>query len=313
MRIAIFGVGGAGGYFGARLASAGEEVIFIARGEHLEAIRRQGLRVETPGGEMVIRPAQATDDPAEVGAVDVIIVGVKAEQIIDAAQAMGSMIGPDTCVVPLQNGVEAPSQLAELLGEQHVLGGLCGTLSWITGPGQIRNIGDVNFIKFGELDNRSSERAERLRQSFDHAGVTAQVPANIHEALWEKFLFVVSFGGVGAVTRAPIGVIRTLPETRRMLERSMQEIHTVARARQIPIADTTVVKTLAFVDSLPSDGTTSLQRDIADGKPSELEAWNGAVVRLGKEVDVATPLHEFIYHSLLPLELQARGKVQFPT
>ncbi len=312
MRLAIFGVGGAGGYFGARLASAGEEVIFIARGKHLQAIRKQGLRVETPKGDMVIRPAQATDDPAEVGVVDVIIVGVKAEQVIDAAQAMGSMIGPDTCVVPLQNGVEAPSQLAELLGAQHVLGGLCGTLSWVTGPGQIRNIGDVNFVKFGELDNQSSERTERLRQAFDRAGVTVQVPANIHQALWEKFLFVVSFGGVGAVTRAPIGVIRTLPETRRMLERCMQEIHSLARVRQIPIADTIVVKTLAFVDSLPSDGTTSLQRDIADGKPSELEAWNGSVVRLGKEVGAATPLHEFIYHSLLPLELQARGKVQFP-
>jgi len=313
MRIAIFGVGGAGGYFGARLASAGEEVVFIARGKHLQAIHRKGLRVETPSGEMVIRPAQATDDPAEVGAVDVIVLGVKAEQVIDAGKAMGSMIDPDTCIVPLQNGVEAPSQLAELLGEQHVLGGLCGTISWVTGPGQVRTISDADFIKFGELDNRSSERVERLRQAFDHAGVTVQVPANIHQSIWEKFLFVVSFGGVGAVTRAPIGVIRTLPETRRMLERCMQEIHSVARARQIPVTDTIVAKTLAFVDSLPADGTTSLQRDIADGKPSELEAWNGAVVRLGKEVGVETPLHEFIYHSLLPLELQARGKVQFPT
>ena len=313
MRIAIFGAGGAGGYFGARLARAGEEVIFIARGKHLQAIRRHGLRVATPSGEIVICPAQATDDPAEVGTVDVIIVGVKAEQVIDAAQAIGSMIGPDTCVLPLQNGVDAPSQLAELLGVQHVLGGLCGTLSWVTGPGQIRSIGDIHFVKFGELDNRSSERTERLRQAFDRAGVTVQVPANIHQALWEKFLFVVSVGGVGAITRAPIEVIRTLPEIRRMLERCMQEIHSVARARQIPIADTHVAKTLAFVDSLPSDGTTSLQRDIADGKPSELEAWNGAVVRLGKEVGIATPLHEFIYHSLLPLELQARGKVQFPT
>ena len=312
MRIAIFGVGGAGGYFGARLGNAGEEVIFLARGKHLQAICKNGLRVVTPGEDLTVCPVQATDNPADVGVVDVVIIGVKAEQVVDAAKAIGPMIGPDTCVVPIQNGVEAPSKLAEVLGAQHVLGGLCGTLSWVTGPGQIRNIGDTNFVKFGELDNQSSERTELLRQAFDRAGVTVKVPANIHQALWEKFLFVVSFGGVGAVTRAPIGAIRTLPETRRMLERCMHEIYSVARARDIPMVDTIVAKTLEFVDTLPSDGTTSLQRDITDGKPSELEAWNGAVVRLGKEVGVAAPLHEFIYHSLLPLELQARGKVQFP-
>jgi len=313
MRIAIFGTGGAGGYFGAQLARAGEEVIFIARGEHLQAIRRQGLRVETPKGEFVIQPAQATDDPAQVGAVDVLLVGVKAWQVIDAAHAARPLIGPETFVVPLQNGVETPSQLAAVLGAEHVLGGLCGTFSWLTGPGQIRSIGEAHFVKFGELDNRPSERTERLRKAFDRAGVKVEVPSDIHQALWEKFLFVVSFGGVGAVTRAPVGVIRTVPETRRMLEQCMHEILAVARARQVPLRDTIIANTLAFVDSLAPGGTTSLQRDIAEGKPSELEAWNGAVVRLGCEVGVATPLHEFIYHSLLPLELRARGQVQFPT
>jgi len=312
MRIAIFGAGGAGGYFGARLANAGEEVVFVARGKHLQAIRTQGLRVATPSGEMVIRSAQATDNPTEVGAVDVIVVGVKAEQVADAAQAMGPMIGPNTCVLPLQNGVEASAQLAAVLGAEHVLGGLCGTISWVTGPGQIRNIGEVNFVKFGELDNQSRERTERLREAFDRAGVTVEIPVNIHQALWEKFLFIVSFGGVGVIARAPIGVIRTVPETRQMLKRCMEEICLVAKGSKIPMANTIVGNTMEFVDSLPANGTTSLQRDIADGKPSELDAWNGAVARMGKEVGVATPLHEFIYHSLQPLELQARGKVQFP-
>ena len=312
MRIAIFGAGGAGGYFGAQLARAGEDVIFIARGEHLQAICTHGLRVETPKGEIVIQPAQASNDPAQVGVVDAVIVGVKAWQVTETARAMEPMIGPNTFVVPLQNGVEASSQLATVLGADHVLGGLCGTLSWIVSPGRIRSIGQVHFIKFGELDKRPSERAEQLRQAFERAGVKVEIPLDIHVALWEKFLFVVSFGGVGAVTRAPIGVIRTLPETRRLLEQCMREIFAVARTRQIALSDGIVEKSMMFLDSLAPSGTTSLQRDITDGKPSELDAWNGAVVRLGREVGVATPLHEFIYHSLLPLELRACGKVQFP-
>ncbi len=312
MRIAIFGTGGAGGYFGSHLARAGEDVIFIARGEHLQAIRSRGLRVETSKGEILIQPAHAADDPGEVGVVDAVIVGVKTWQVMDAARAIRPMIGPETFAVPLQNGVEASSQLAEVLGPEHVLAGLCGTLSWIASPGYIRSIGDANFIKFGELDKRPSERTERLRQAFERAGVKVEIPPDIHVSLWEKFLFVVSFGGVGAVTRAPIGVIRTLPETRRLLTQCLHEIFAVACARQIALSDGSVEKSLAFLDSLAPGGTTSLQRDIVDGKPSELEAWNGAVVRLGREAGVATPLHEFIYHSLLPIELRARGKVQFP-
>lgn len=312
MRIAIFGTGGAGGYFGAQLARAGEDVVFIARGKHLQAIQTQGLRVETSKGEIVIQPAQATEDPARVGVVDSVIVGVKTWQVKEAALAMQPMIGPKTFVVPLQNGVEAASQLAEALGTDHVLGGLCGTISWIVGPGHIRSIGEANFIKFGELDKRPSERAEQLRQAFDRSGVKVEVPSDIYVSLWEKFLFVVSFGGVGAVTRAPIEVIRTLPETRRLLEQSLHETFAVAHARQVALSDGSVEKAMAFLDSLAPSATTSLQRDIAEGKPSELEAWSGAVVRLGREAGAATPLHEFIYHSLLPLELRARGKVQFP-
>lgn len=312
MRIAIFGTGGAGGYFGAQLARAGQEVIFIARGKHLEAIRTSGLRVETPVGEIVIQPAQATDDPGQAGVVDAVILGVKTWQVTEAARAMRPMIGPETFVVPLQNGVEAASQLSEVLGAEHVLGGLCGTISLIVAPGRIRSIGEAHFIKLGELDRRPSARAERLRQVFERAGVKVEVPPDIDVALWEKFLFVISFGGVGAVARAPIGVLRTLPETRRMLEQCLREVFAVGRARGIALPDGSVEKAMAFLDSLAPGGTTSLQRDIADGKPSELEAWNGAVSRFGAEAGVATPVHEFIYDSLLPQELRARGKVEFP-
>lgn len=309
MRIAVFGTGGAGGYFGAHLARSGEDVVFIARGEHLQAICKRGLRVETAEGEIIVR-SRATDDPAQVGAVDLVIVGVKAWQVTDAARDIRPMIGPQTFVVPLQNGVEAAAQLAAVIGANHVLGGLCGTISWVVSPGCIRSIGETHFVKFGELDNRLSERAERLRQVFERAGVKVEVPLDIQAALWEKFIFSVPFGGVGAVTHAPVGVIRSLPETRRMLKRGMQEILLVARARKISVAEGIIEKSMALLDSLDPSATTSLQRDISAGKPSELEAWNGAVVRLGQEVGVSTPLHEFIYHSLLPSELLARGEMQ---
>jgi len=230
----------------------------------------------------------------------------------EVARNMRPMVGSETFVVPLQNGVEAPTQLATALGVEHVLGGLCGTFSWIVAPGRIRNIGASNFIKFGELDNRRSERAERLRQSFERAGVKADVPPDIHQALWEKFLLVTSFGGVGAVTRAPIGIIRTVSETRLLLEQCMQEVYAVARACHVQLSDTVVADTMRFIDSLAANATTSLQRDIAEGKPSEIDFWNGSVVRQGRTVGVSTPLNQFVYHSMLPQELRARGKVVFP-
>jgi 2-dehydropantoate 2-reductase len=310
MRIAIFGTGGAGGYFGAHLARAGEEVVFIARGEHLKAIREQGLRVETTAGE-IITHSDATDDPGQVGAVDVVLLGTKTWQVMDAARAMRPMMSPQTFVVPLQNGVEAANALATVLGAEHVLGGLCGSVSRVISPGYILSIGETNFIKFGELDNKPSERAVHLQQAFERAGVKAEIPADIQAAVWEKFIFVAPYGGIGAVTRAPARVIRSLPVTRQMLERGMREILEVARARQVSLAEGIIEKSMGLIDALAPDSTTSLQRDIVAGKPSELEAWNGAVVRLGQEADVTTPLHEFIYHSLLPSELRARGQEQF--
>ncbi len=307
MRIMVFGTGGAAGFFGAQLARAGEEVIFIARGEHLRAIRANGLRVETPAGEIVIFPAQATEDAAGVAGVEVVLVGVKAWQVAEAARTMRPAIGPEAFVVPLQNGVDAASELAAVLGPGHVLAGLCGTFSWVTAPGRIRSVGTANFIKFAEFDNRPSDRAVRLREAFRKAGVAVEIPSDVHKALWEKFLTVTSVGGVGAVTRAAIGATRAIPETRRLLEQCMNEVFAIARSREIALADTIVADTMTFIDTLAADGTTSLQRDIVDGKPSELEYWNGAAVRLAREQGIPAPTHEFIYHSLLPQERRARG------
>ena len=313
MRIAVFGTGGVGGYFGGRLAQAGEEVIFIARGEHLRAIQRHGLRIDSTKGDLVVHPAQATDDPGQVGVVDVVLVGVKAWQVPQAAQSMRRMIGPDTFVVPLQNGVEAPDQLAAVLGAQHVLGGLCRISSLIAGPGHIRHIGIEPYVAFGELDNRSSQRAERLHQAFARStGVIAQIPADIQADMWAKFLFITPFSGLGAVTRAPAGALRGVPETRQLLKQAIQETFALAQARRIGLPEEAVDKTMHIIDELPEGTTASMQRDIMEGRPSELESQNGAVVRMGQDADVATPVNGFIYHSLLPLELRARGELEFP-
>jgi len=312
MRIAVFGAGAVGSYFGGRLIQAGEEVALIARGEHLQALRDCGLRVDSVAGDFAVRPVLATDDPAQVGAVDAVLLGVKAWQVTEAAEAMRPLVGPETFVVPLQNGVEAPDQLAAALGAEHVLGGLCKIISSLVGPGHIRHAGMVPYVAMGELDNRPSERAERLRRAFERAGVTAEIPPDIRVAMWEKFLFIASFSGVGAVTRAPAGVMRSLPGTRHMLEQAMGEVLAVAHARGIAVPEEAISRTMALIDDLPPGGTASMQRDIIAGRPSELETQNGAVVRLGQEAGAATPVHTFIYHSLLPSELQARGQIDFP-
>jgi len=312
MRVAVFGAGGVGGYFGGRLAQAGEDIFFIARGDHLRAMREHGLRVDSIKGDFVIHPAQATDDPAEIGIVDAVLVCVKAWDVPAAAQAMRPMIGPETFVVPLENGVEAPEQLVGTLGAEHVLGGLARIISAIVGPGHIRHSGIEPYVAFGELDRRPSERVERLRQAFARAqGVTVEVPPDIRVAMWDKFLFIAGVSGVGAVTRAPAGIFRSIPPTRQLLEQVLSEIFAVARARDIALPADSVAKTMAYIDTLPPNGTSSMQRDIIAGRPSELDYQNGTVVRLGQELGVATPANAFIYASLLPQEQRARGQVQF--
>lgn len=309
MRIAVFGAGGVGGYFGGRLAFSGEEVFFIARGEYLRALQVDGLRVDSPQGEFRVRPVQATNDPQQVGPVDVILLAVKAWQVVDAAQEMLPMIGPSTFIVPLLNGIEAPTQLAAILGEERVLGGLCRISSHIAGPGQIRHVGIEPHITFGELDNRTSPRCDRLKAAFQRAKVSVEIPEDIWVAIWDKFLFIASLSAVGAVTRAPVGVIRSLPSTRRLLEQAMEEIIAVAQANQVYLPVDAVSRKLDFIDSLPEDTQPSMQRDILSGHPSELEAQAGAVVRLGSARGVPTPVNAFLYASLLPQELRARGDI----
>jgi 2-dehydropantoate 2-reductase len=311
MRVAVVGTGGVGGYFGARLAQAGADVTFVARGEHLAAIRAHGLRVDSVHGDVWIRPARAAAAPSEVGVVDAVLLGVKTWQVAEVAPALAPLLGTNTFVVPLQNGVETAAVLVEALGAQHVVGGVCGGFCFIAAPGHIRHIGGATFIKFGELDGRKTARTEVLRATFARANVDVAVPDDIRVALWEKLMLVVPFGSVGAVARAPIGVMMTVPETRALIERGVAEVAAVARAHGVPLAPDGPARTIEILASLTPTGTSSLQRDVGAGKPSELEAWTGAVVRLGAACGVPTPLHSFVYGSLLPLERRARGQESF--
>jgi 2-dehydropantoate 2-reductase len=311
MRIAFIGIGALGGYFGGRLAKAGNDVVFIARGAMLEALRNDGLRVESPLGDFALPKVQATGDPTGLGQMDAVFVTTKASQMTEAAQQIRSTIGPETVVVPLQNGVEAYDQLAAVLGSGHVLDGMCHILAMVIAPGVVRHAGSNALITIGERNNVRTPRLEKLVECLSAAELDTRVPDNIQIALWEKFEFVASFGGVGAVTRAPAGVIRSVPQSRSLLERAAQEIVGLARAAGIPVQSESVANTMKLVDLSPPDGTASMQRDLIAGRPSELEAQSGAVVRLGRTCNFPTPVHEFIYNALLPGELRTRGKLTF--
>ena len=312
MKVAIVGAGGVGGYFGGRLAQAGEDVVFIARGEHLRAMTSKGLRVDSINGDFHVDPVLATDNPATVGEVDYILVAVKSWQLRDAIETMRPMVGKKTSIVPLLNGVEAPDQLSRVFGAGRVLGGLCSVISMLSGPGHIRHVGADPTITFGELDLRRSDRGERLKNAFSRTeGVQAKIPEDIHVSTWKKFILITPWGGLGALARAPIGVTRSLPETRALLEHAMEEIYLVAHARKVAMERESINQAMAFLDNLPYEGTASMQRDIMAGSPSELDAQNGTVVRLGKEAGVATPVNGMIYSSLLPLEMRARKQLKF--
>ena len=309
MRIAIFGTGGVGGYFGGRLAHAGEDVTFIARGQHLRAIRTSGLKVESQAGDFVVNPAKATDDVHDVGEVDLVVIGVKAWQVPEAARAMKPLVGPGTTVLPLQNGVDAVSQLVDELGPDRVIGGLCRIVSFVVAPGHIRHAGFTPSIVIGERDNRRTERIVRIEQVFRHAGLEITIAADIQVALWTKFLFIASFSGVGALANAPAGVLRTDPKWREQMLAAMNEIYRLAHARGIELPANSIDNAMAAINAVPEEATSSMQRDIAAGKPSELDSQNGAVVRLAREVGLEVPTHALIYKTLKPLEEKARAEI----
>ncbi|MCW8889772.1 MAG: 2-dehydropantoate 2-reductase [Sedimenticola sp.] len=311
MKLAIYGSGGVGGYFGGRLAQVGQDVTFIARGEHLRAMQERGLYVQSINGDFHIAAPRVTANPAEVGPVDMVLVAVKSWQVTEAAEAMQPMMGPDTAVVSLLNGVEAVDQLGAVLGQERVLGGVTKIFSFIDQPGQIKHIGHEPTLVLGEQSGGHSERLERLVDVLKEAGIQVELPPSILVELWKKFLFTTGWGGLGAISRSPIGVLREEPATRAIIAACMQETAAVAEVAGIALPDDIIDLTWSFIEGLEPTGTSSLQRDIAAGRPSEIDAWNGAVVRIGRRLGVATPTHDLIVGSLVPLERRARGEIRF--
>ncbi|MGH6660000.1 MAG: ketopantoate reductase family protein [Rhodospirillales bacterium] len=305
MKIAMFGTGGVGGYFGARLAKAGADVHFIARGRHLEAIRQHGLGIESALGDVVLKPANATDDPAAIGPVDLAIVAVKLYDTDDAAKAMKPLVGPETTVMSLQNGVTANDTLEKAFGRARLIGGSCSIAAVIGRPGVVRHTGTMASMAFGEWAGRRTPRVEALLNTCRNAGIDATLSDDIEAVIWSKFVFLSAFSGICCTMRLPIGPIRADPETRALLRRAMEEVLAIARRKGVKLADDLIEKRVAFADGLPAEMYASMYHDLAAGRRLELKWLSGAVVEMGRALGVPTPAQESYW---LALKLHAGGK-----
>lgn len=306
MRITVVGTGGVGGYFGGRLALAGNDVTFIARGNHLEAILKDGLIVKSFMGEFTIKPAKATANIDAVKNADLVIICTKAWQIKEIAQQIAPLIGIETMILPLQNGVLATEELAEFIPKENIIGGLCRIFSKIESPGTINHLGIDPTIIFAELNNVQTERTSWLKYTFESAGLTNIWSEDIQSEIWKKFLMICS-SGLLAVTKTNYGELRSNPENRAMLEELFSEVYNVAIAAGINLSENIVAKTMKAIDTFPPESTSSLTRDVWEGKPSEIEYQNGTVVRLGEKYGIPTPVNKFVYSTILPMELKARS------
>lgn len=300
MKIAVLGAGGIGGYYGGLLLQTGHDVTFLARGTHLQAIRERGLTIESVLSGPVRLPARATDQPAEIGPVDLVLFTVKSYDTASAAELLPLLIGEATAVLTLQNGVDNVEVLVERVERQHVLGGLCYIFCHIASPGVIRHTGGPRRIVFGELDGRITPRAEAIHDAFAGAGVPIELSTQILLAMWEKYLFITAQGGMTALTRQPIGVIRENPEAFSMFMDASEEVATVGRARGIPIPEGVRDRVRRSAESLEPGSYSSLYQDLVHGRRMELEALPGNVVRLGQRYGIPTPVCRAIYAALLP-------------
>jgi 2-dehydropantoate 2-reductase len=299
MRIAVMGSGGVGGYFGGLLARAGEDVTFIARGAHLDAIQRNGLQVKSVAGDFHVH-AKATHDPAAVGPVDLVLFCVKAYDTETAGRQIRPMVGPQTTVLCLLNGVDNEERLATILGEKHVLPGVVHILSTIGAPGVISQTAGPRRIKLGEMDGRVTPRVQRTFEVFKAAGIQAEISTHILVDLWEKFLLICAQGGVTAIGRLGVGEILACPETTTLYRGVMEEVAAVGRAKGVPLPADAVERALAFARGLEPGMRSSLAHDLDQGNRLEAETLAGTVVRYGREVRVPTPFNFAIYACLKP-------------
>jgi 2-dehydropantoate 2-reductase len=300
MRIAILAAGAVGGYVGARLGKAGHDVALVARGDHLAAIRANGLTVRTPDGEIGFSPSVATDDPAEIGPVDAVVFAVKAHHAEAAAKQCKPLLRPGTGVVPFLNGVEAGEILATAVGAEATMLGTCYIFSRIAAPGIVQQTGASARFLFGETDGAQSKRSHALRRAFTDAGMVCPEPDDIRVELWQKFVFLASIAGMTTAARTTVGNIRDNPPMTALFVRAMKEVADVAAARGITLPPSVIDEHMAFVANAPSGARNSMAQDLDAGLPIEIEWLSGAVVRLGREAGVDTPVHQTFHAVLQP-------------
>lgn len=306
MRFAVIGAGGVGGFFGAMLVAGGEDVMFTARGSHLEAMRSDGLRVTSPGKSLRVPPERFVGSPAEIGPVDTVFFCVKSHDTVRAVSALSPLLSPSTVIISLQNGIDNEETLKHALPQQIIFGGVAYIYSTITRPGEITVAPGPARIVFGPFDGATSDesrRAEEIRGICAHAGITADVAEDIVAALWKKFIFITGAGGVTALTRLTLGEILAVTETREFLVDAMKETEKIARARGVRIGDHFLEGVLESLPGFDNKTRSSLYYDLVHGKPLEIEALAGTVVRLGAALGIPTPVNRAVYAALLPHHL----------
>lgn len=312
MKILVMGTGGVGGYYGGLLAQQGNEVTFIARGSHLYALRHEGLKVKSIHGDFTVFPAQATDEPINVGPVDLILFCVKTYHTDEAAQAIRPAVGAQTTVMSMQNGVDAAERIGKVVGLEHVLGAATWLSSAVEAPGVIKQISQFRRIVFGELSGGRSKRVESIYQVLNQTGLTVEISEDIQKVLWTKFVFIAAVSSIGSLTRLPMGDYRSVPESRRLLINIMQEVESLAREQGVALDRDVIAKTLEFIDNSGPHIKPSMQLDVESGHRTELESMVGVIGRKGRELGVSTPVADFVYASLLPVELKARNEYSSP-
>ncbi len=300
MRIAVIGAGGVGGYFGGRLAQAGHDVAFVARGRHLAALRERGLVIESSLGNATIRNATFTDDVASVAPCDVVMFCVKLWDIETAAQAIAPLVAAGGMVIPFQNGVDAPDVLGRILGPQRVVGGVAYIAAMIREAGVIAHTGTMARLVVGAFDDRHAQGVAAFRDACVAAGVNAELSADIRRALWDKFCFLAAFSGSTAMSRQPIGVVRSDPDLRAAFEAAMREAWTVGRARGVPLADDYVAQQLTFTDGLPALMRSSMLNDLVAGNRLEAPWLSGAVARMAAEAGIPAPVSATFFAAMKP-------------
>jgi 2-dehydropantoate 2-reductase len=299
VKVAVFGTGGVGGYFGARLADGGADVTFIARGAHLEAMRARGLTLQSPLGDLHLERVNATANPSDIGAVDVVLFTVKLYDTDAACAMLGPLIGPNTVVVTLQNGIESTGMLTAAVGRAHVAGGVAHVFAVIAEPGVIRHTA-LNQITVGELDGPVTPRLEALRELSSQAGFDCRLSEQIEMEIWLKFVRLAAFSGVTSVTRSALGVIREDPDLFAMLQAAVMEGMAVAHAKGIQLPQNALAEMFAHMAGMPPQTKSSMLYDLEHGRRLELPWLSGAVLRTGRELNVETPIHRFITTVLSP-------------